>query len=881
MKTIHIRGVGAGLLALATINVSPAAAQSEQALEEIVVTGIRASVQKSLDDKRAAAGVVDVITAEDIGKLPDNNVAESMSRISGVQITRRDGDGSTFAVRGITQNRLEINGRTFIGPSESGLPALESLNPEILSGLEVIKSPSADMTEGALGAIVNLKTKRPLDLNGFVASGRLEGAYAKQADDTGYRTSALISNTFLDDTFGALLSAAYTDAKTTGYLFDTSGWTRTSAIDVTGDGIADANMFRPNRLMQTTVNRSDQRLTLNGALQYRPTDRSELVLEGTYSELDRERILNQYQGLLNNNAVGARADSNGTITSGTFNNVVLRPLTYDVPTHFETYTIGASGKISSEDERLKVSTDLSFSKGTGNDGTPGAPFTYVVVPRAGRVVNVGYAVGGSGTEVPDINYTSNYDINDPTQYQLLSIFDGEGKRDNKGYDGRLDVDYQLDKGILSSLEAGTRFEKLEIFSSTLQNLPTAPGLLAGNDTNGDGILTVDELPGLNYANQYTGGYYPGVSGTFPRNFLTGVVDKNAARAGMGLPALTLFAPITQGPTSVRAVDQNTWAAYVKANLDGELASRPYRANIGLRQVHTTREASGYLSATQPTSSEITFNHSLPSGNFAIDLTTDLVLRVAAAKVVAQPNLNDVGPGFTPNTTNFTGSRGNPELKPFEATQYDTTLEWYFGQASILSGALFYKQVDSFTVLTVTQEFVPGFSERFGLFNISQPQNGSDGTVQGFEINYQQAFRSLPGLLKNLGVQVNYTYADSDTPLIDGLTQSELPLPGLSKDSYSLVGYYEDTRFSFRLAYTYRSEYLFQVQQAVNAGSRYNDAFGQLDASASFEINDRLRLTFEAQNLNKEINRQYDGVDTRLSNSALEDQRFYLGLAVTL
>jgi len=154
-------------------------------------------------------------------------------------------------------------------------------------------------------------------------------------------------------------------------------------------------------------------------------------------------------------------------------------------------------------------------------------------------------------------------------------------------------------------------------------------------------------------------------------------------------------------------------------------------------------------------------------------------------------------------------------------------------------------------------------------------------VQGVALNYQQAFRGLPGFLANFGVQANYTYADSETPLIDELTGARLPLPGLSKDSYSLVGYYEDERFSARLAYTHRSEYLFQVQQAVNAGSRFNDAFGQLDASASFNISAAARLTFEAQNLTKSVNRQFDGVETRLSNSALEEQRLYFGVALTL
>lgn len=849
-------------------------------LEEIVVSGIRGSVMKSLADKRSANTVADVITAEDIGKLPDNNVAESLSRVPGVQIARRDGDGSSFAVRGISQNRLEINGRSFIGPSDSGQPALESLNPEILSGMEVIKSPSADMTEGALGAIVNLKTKRPLDFEARAISGRAEGVYSNQSDNVGYRGSALFADAFFDRKFGVLISGAYTDADTRGYLFDTVGWTRTNAIDVTGDGVADPDKFRPNRLMQTTVDRNDKRLTLNGALQWQPSERSEFILESTYSNLDRRRLLNQYQGLLNNNATGAVADENGTITSAQINGIILRPLTYDVPTNFRTLSVGASGKITTASDKWTFSTDLSYSEGKGTDGTPGAPFTYVIVPRAGRVPNVAYDILSGSHDVPNLNYTGNYDLNDPTQYQLLSIFDGESSRDNKGYDGRFDVDWNVEAGALSKLEAGVRYENLKLYSDTRQNLPLATNLVAGRDTNGDGILTVDELPGLDYGNQHTGNYFDGEGGIYPRDFLTGEVDKDVARAGFNLPSLDLFGPITQGPTSVKAVEQDSYAGYLKSDFDGLWGSRPFRGNLGVRYVRTDRLATGYLSATQPVDFEARFTHWLPSGNFVLDITPKLLFRLAAAKVVARPNLGDVGPGFSPNTTNNTGSRGNPELKPFEATQYDATLEWYFGDASILSGALFHKDVESFTVITVTQEFVPGFSERFGLFNISQPQNGSDGDVEGFEINYQQAFTSLPSFLKNFGVQANYTYADSKTPLIDELTQSSLPLPGLSKNSYSLIGYYDDGRFSARLAYTHRSEYLVQVQQAVNAGSRYNDSFSQLDASASFNINETVRITLEAQNLTKAINRQYDTISTRLDNSSLEDQRLYLGVALT-
>lgn len=366
---------------------APAATVAEPATQDIIVTGIRASLQESINVKRAAGNIVDVITAQDIGKLPDQNVAESMSRITGVQITRREGDGSNFTVRGISQNRLEINGRTFLGPGAGGSASLESISPEIIGSIVVSKSPTADMPEGALGATVNLKTKRPLDLDDLVVSGRLQGAYTDQADHLGYRGSALISKNF-DDRLGILASVAYSNTHTRGQSFDSGGWTRTDAIDGNGDGINDPGLFRPNRFMARIYDRKEQRLALNSAIQFRPADDWEIILDGTYSRLKRERNSANYQVLFNNNDVNAVADKNGTVVSGTFTGVTLRPLIYDEPTEFRSTNIGFSTKY--DGEIVKMSADASYSKGKGTDGGPGASFTYVVVPRAGNTTNASY-----------------------------------------------------------------------------------------------------------------------------------------------------------------------------------------------------------------------------------------------------------------------------------------------------------------------------------------------------------------------------------------------------------------------------------------------------------------------------------------------------------
>ncbi len=850
--------------------------------EDIVVTGIRASLQQSITAKRTASNIVDVITAQDIGKLPDQNVAESMSRITGVQITRREGDGSNFTVRGISQNRLEINGRTFLGPGAGGSASLESVSPEIISSIVVAKSPTADMPEGALGATVNLKTKRPLDLADFVVSGRLQGAYTDQADHLGYRGSALVSKKF-GDSFGVLASAAYSNTRTRGYQFDTGGWTRTNNIDGNGDGINDPGLYRPNRYMARIYDRSEERLTLNGSLQYRPTERIEFILDGTHTWLKRERQSANYQVLFNDNDAGAVADENGTVVRGTFNNVTVRPLIYDEPTEFKSTNIGGSAKY--EGEAVTVRADASYSKGRGTDGGPGASFTYVVVPRAGRVANASYDFSRGGA-VPNLSLGSNFDLNDPAQYQLASIFENDFVTDNSGYDARLDFTIRTDFGPIRTVEVGGRYEKIEFYSEAPQNIPSAASLLARGDRNGDGILTVDELPGLVYDNRQ-GSFFPGVSGDFPRDILGGGTDKGAARDAFGLP-VPRADTIPFGRVSIKDVDQDTLAFYGKGNFAGTLGSMPISGNAGVRYITFERASSGFLSDTQPTLSKSQFDYWLPSANAALELLPDLTLRAAAAKVVARPSLSDVGVSFVPLFVSRTGSRGNPALRPFEATQYDATLEWYFAPASAITIAGFYKNVDSFTINRTQSEIVPGLSDQidpstgqpYGAFQITQPVNGEAGTIKGVELAYQQSLRFLPGPLRNLGIQANYTFVDSETPLVDEATQASLPLPGLSKHSYNLIGFYEDATVSARVAYIYRSGYLLGQGSAAAGGSSYVAGRGQLDASGQLNLTRSVRLTVEAINLTRAIDRQYLQTPLRLLNAAREDRRIFFGIAAT-
>jgi iron complex outermembrane recepter protein len=250
-------------------------AQPDQ-VDEIVVTGIRRSIQDAISAKRNSDILLDTISAEDIGKLPDQNIAETLSRIPGVQISRVEGGGQQVTVRGLGLNRLLLNGNSFIGSANNGDPNLGDVSPELLGSVDVIKAPAADLVEGWLGAIIDLKTKRPLDYVEPILAFRLQGSHADQIDDYGYKASGVLSRRFLDGTLGALVGFSYAESSGRTDLYQSGGWSRQRA-DVNGDGVVDT-FFRPNRL-QTIINQyEDERWALNGTLQWRPFQQLTITL---------------------------------------------------------------------------------------------------------------------------------------------------------------------------------------------------------------------------------------------------------------------------------------------------------------------------------------------------------------------------------------------------------------------------------------------------------------------------------------------------------------------------------------------------------------------------------------------------------------------------
>ena len=397
-------------------------------------------------------------------------------------------------------------------------------------------------------------------------------------------------------------------------------------------------------------------------------------------------------------------------------------------------------------------------------------------------------------------------------------------------------------------------------------------------------LRVNEVLGLNYGATIND-FMDGEGGAFPRILLSGTTDPDVFRQFLHATPPTLNTVASKG--TINAVNQKTDATFVKFDYAGTLAGIEYSGDIGVRQVNVHRVANGYTlvgtTAALPVSVTREFDSTLPNFNLVIKPTTQFTVRFDAAKVTARPPLSSTGVGVSLFPVTNTGTAGNPDLKPFAATQYDVSAEWYFAPASMLSVAVFKKDISAFTrIIQVSEDHPEAPNNTTGqtTYLVNRPVNGTQGTVNGFEVDYQHALSFLPAPFDGLGYTLTYTYSDSKTPNIDELTGKTLPLPFASKNSANAILYYEKGAFSGRVAYNYRSAFLVVQQSAGTGGSLWNDARGQWDASASYKLNDQYRLTFEAVNITKDVNSFYVSNPNRINNSLQGDRRVFFGVTAT-
>jgi len=820
---------------------------------EIVVTGVRASLLSAQLRKKNASQIVDSIVAEDIGKLPDQNTTDALQRVTGVQIERDYGEGSSVYVRGLSQVETTLNGReVFTAQGVRGLN-FQDVPAELLGGIDVYKSPSANLIEGGLGGLIDLRTRRPLDFKKLTISATAKGLYSDLIHRLTPNVSGLIAdkwNTGAGE-MGVLLSVSYQQRKFRSDLIST-GAPATSTTVIPGKTV-----IAPSGAYDVTPAGDRRRFGVDAMFQWRPSPNLDLYAEAHYAKFDN--VNDTYGASVS--LGGLTAEPGATLFSGTndvatatYLNAPLSVLAYTYDTHDKTTQFATGGTW--RNGRLTLSTDISYTKSTGTVGFDSA-FLGATIPRFTQDLTA---------PVPASN-VNGYDLlsgaNNTIQFLLYQGFDNRADQ----FAGRFDGSYDLGDSFLKSIDFGFRYAD----RSAKSNQPSF-FLYSGASA-----ATVQSIVAPNPFNDF----FDKVAADTPllRNYLVVPVPllrdhRASVQTALGFSTTNP----TPGALTYYDVDEKTTALYIKANFGD--SNSLVDGNIGVRYVHTAENLSGNQTlpggGTGPIAVNSKYDDWLPSVNVRFNFTDKLKLRLAASKAVTRPNFSDLSPGLTLNLGSQQGSSGNPFLKPLKADQLDASLEYYFSNKGSIYGAFFYKKVKNFLSTTVSLETYGGVT-----YNVTRPTNNQGGTIKGLEVGYQQFFDFLPGPLSGLGVQANYTYIDSATT--SSIVGQVTPLQGLSKNTYNIVGIYEKYGLSARVAYNWRSTY-FDSTYSLNGVTQpsYRRGYGWLDASLSYDVTPSVTISLEGSNLLRAVRRSYyNDLTSRPHETQIDDRQILFGVRFTL
>lgn len=905
-RLVASASAGALLIGVAGAAQAQDAQPPEDVVDEIVVTGFRASLAQALDIKRDEIGAVDAIVAEDIADFPDLNLAEAIQRIPGVAITRDAGEGRNISVRGLGPDftRIRVNGMEAIsttGGTDSSGGANRSRGfdfnvfaAELFNSIIVRKSPSADIEEGSLGATVDLQAARPFDYRDFTLAVSGQGGWNDLSESFSPRGAFLISNTWADGRFGALLSVAYSERDLLEEGHSTVRWQSGNmtcsplAIGCVESQIDTA--FTPRLPRYGILEHAQERLGITGSLQWRPTDATLVSLDLMYGDLSATRAEHFLEvpdfsaggagGRAGIDVVAYERDGN-TMTYGIFDDVDVRSESrFDVlETIFQQSTLSIEHDFS---DRFSIDAMIGMSSSEHSN-----PIQTTLL--FDRTDTDGFVYDYRGNDrLPLITY--GFDVTDPASWTLTQIRIRPQYVDNTYDVGQINARYDWNDSL--TLHGGLVFKRFTFDTEEYRRDPAScalgptanaeaciPGAIAGTP-----ISSYSRLVGL--ADQWD---IP--SGTTLRWLIP---DYHTANDLFGLDGF----PVSIGPSlgNNRSVEEEDTGAWGMLEWESMIGGGLLRGNAGLRYVRTDQYSTGYqLAAGAPvfTSVEREYEDWLPSINLVWEASDTVLLRGSAARVMTRPGLGSLTPGGSVSVSgnNRTVNSGNPFLDPTRGNTFDMSVEWYFADDALLSFGFFYKSIDSFVAnQSITQPFTGnslGLPDSVAIaacgavvgcspaadWNFNQPVNTDGGTLHGIELNYQQPFDFLPGIWSNFGVIANYTYVDSEIEYPGGIIET---LTGLSKNAYNATLYYEDEQFSARISGSYRDRYLTRVPgQNGNSVEGQNSSFN-VDAAASWQVNDRIAITFEAINLTDEANNQYVDATDRVYVYHHTGRQFFAG-----
>jgi len=798
----------------------PAAAQDTAAEDDgIVVTGMRRSLETAQNIKRNSDGILDVVVAEDIGKLPDTFASSALQRLPGVGVTRGGGESAGVTVRGLPDLTTTYNGRQ-IFTAEGRYVQIQDFPAGTVAALEVYKSGTADQIEGGIAGEVNVRGRRPFDFSGFELSGSLNGVKWDQSGKVSWNGNLLVSDRW--DTgigeMGLLVNVSYV-----GINFLDSTREQSLVIGTTDAGNAPGvtpGLRFPDAqgIFQGYGDR--WRPSANAAFQWKPTPELEIYADGLFQGF-RSRDYNRWMfipifGAITLSNVQVIPNTN-QIQSATVTNAV-RPDGWTGSFNGKTDTYQAGGGAIWKRGGLKLSADIAYTDSTYTADNVNVDYTFVGSPVRDVVFEASQDGGPS-------QVFRNYDITDPANFISRGLWQEYSVVNGKDWQARADVSYDFDGGFLKRLQAGVRYGdrkagrdlgNLYIYNEPA-NIPMTA--LPGADVRATlpGFAFNDALPNVTYA---------AITRDSIRNNLP------ALRAFYGAPAgRPAFNPFE----NFRA-NEKSYAGYVQGKYGFDLGSVVVDGLVGIRAVKTKTDVTGFGTISGvfgPIAAESEYTDYLPNVSARIAFTDKLQLRLAYTQTRTRPNFFDLRPTLTLGQTpsplpagdpcigNLTdpvcfdrnarlGGGGNPDLKPLTSDNFDASLEYYFSRTGSLSFALFRHDAKGFLATVDNRYIDPTYG---GPVRINQPINLGNTRLQGAEISFT-SFLDIDGIpewMKGFGLQANGTYIDSKGDLAPFLAASlnneQQRFPGVSKWAGNLIALYEKPFFSARLAYNYRSKFV--------------------------------------------------------------------------
>lgn len=837
-------------------------------LATVTVVGIRDSEAESLALKKEAASHVEVVTAEDIGKLPAKNVADTLQRLPGVNISSSSASEGGFdesdrvSLRGTAPSLTQtlVNGHS-VGTGDwfvlsqvqtVGRSVSYSLLPsEIVSQVVVHKTSEASIVEGGSAGSVDIITRKPLEFaKPVTAEASIGGVYSDLPGDTKPQFSGLFNWKNDANTVGVLVQAFYEkrSLQRNGQEI-VGGYSQIGANDPIAVAHPDlAGVYYPNLTGAALF--TQQRERKGGVIDFeiKPTDNLTLDLSGFYSKLKADNYNRNYLMWASQFVPsGAGLQPGYTVSNNVLTNAVFAPVAGST-TPYGVYDQISRPGASSESKYLTLDADWRVTDHFDLKGQIGTTRGSGASPTQ-DVIELGTAVGaGANWMMRGIGRPTNWNLGGDNSSpsgiypQAGWIFGGQGikvkdKEDWAQFDGEL----SFDDGALTSLQFGGRYAKHERSNP----FEVAQGPNWASDWQNPAAYPTSHQ-------NYPGDFGSSLGGSFPSDiwyYTPGQLAQIDAQFANRDPVSRFYF------NDIYKVQEKDSAAYLQLNWESGIAS----GNVGVRYVKTD-EAIGYTStAPDAEASSVTgpitgsafgdyywnvYKHSygklLPSANLKFDLNDQWVARFAASQTMTRPDYSALAGSVSADDLTHTGSGGNPKLKPLISTNFDAAVEWYFAPRGLLSAGVyamnlkdyvsFGNQVRSFKDLQATQN---AGHDVYSDYLISVPTN-VNGKVRGVELNYIQPIGD------NFGVQANYTYADAHAT-------GDKPLQGASKNTYNVSGYFENQRFNARVSYTYRSQFYAGVSRT---DTYFQQGIGNLAASFGVNITDWMALSLDAMNLNK-------------------------------